>query len=294
MNRYRNAPSVRGPTKATASTLCQKCLKRGHYSYECKVTAQERPYLARPSRTQQLQNPKLRPELTTEVPDDNLRTKGTADALLAQREEERGRKRQLDESHSLDNRGQPSKRTRSLSSDSASSVSTISTNRSRSRSPRRARYDDRAGEARHRSQTPPRSWAKKRRHSDASSAYSASSYSSRERSRSRSPERNTRRRRRESSPKERGRSREISPDGSRADRSRSQRTDRARAARRRRSRTDEGGDYDRHHAKQSSSKNQVGASHHQRGGAVPPPRRERSLSPFSKRVALTQAMNMDR
>jgi hypothetical protein len=28
MNRYRNAPGVRGPSKATASTLCQKCLKR--------------------------------------------------------------------------------------------------------------------------------------------------------------------------------------------------------------------------------------------------------------------------
>jgi hypothetical protein len=45
-----------------------------HYSYECKVTAQERPYLARPSRTQQLQNPKLRPQLTTDVPDDTTRT----------------------------------------------------------------------------------------------------------------------------------------------------------------------------------------------------------------------------
>ncbi|QMW25414.1 hypothetical protein G4B84_000659 [Aspergillus flavus NRRL3357] len=31
MNRYRNAPSLRGPTKATASTLCQKCLKRDMY-----------------------------------------------------------------------------------------------------------------------------------------------------------------------------------------------------------------------------------------------------------------------
>ncbi len=41
-----------------------------HYSYECKATAQERPYMARPSRTQQLQNPKLRPQLTTDVPED--------------------------------------------------------------------------------------------------------------------------------------------------------------------------------------------------------------------------------
>lgn len=28
MNRYRNAPTLRGPSKASANTLCQKCLKR--------------------------------------------------------------------------------------------------------------------------------------------------------------------------------------------------------------------------------------------------------------------------
>lgn len=28
MNRYRNAPTLRGPSKASADTLCQKCLKR--------------------------------------------------------------------------------------------------------------------------------------------------------------------------------------------------------------------------------------------------------------------------
>ena len=62
-----------GRSKASADTLCQKCLKRGHYSYECKAPAQERPYKSRPSRTQQLLNPKLQPKLTTEVPEDLLR-----------------------------------------------------------------------------------------------------------------------------------------------------------------------------------------------------------------------------
>ncbi|KAK6815262.1 hypothetical protein RU639_008404 [Aspergillus parasiticus] len=118
MNRYRNAPSLRGPTKATASTLCQKCLKRGHYSYECTITAQERPYQYRPSRTQQLQNPKLRPQLSTETPNDLLRSQGVADDLLAKREEERGRKRDIVESDPLDNQGQTSKRARSASSHS--------------------------------------------------------------------------------------------------------------------------------------------------------------------------------
>ncbi|KAF1939773.1 hypothetical protein EJ02DRAFT_351560, partial [Clathrospora elynae] len=61
-----------GSSKASSDTLCQKCLKRGHYSYECKAPAQERPYKSRPSRTQQLLNPNLKPKLTTEVPNELL------------------------------------------------------------------------------------------------------------------------------------------------------------------------------------------------------------------------------
>ncbi|KAL4987581.1 zinc knuckle-domain-containing protein [Aspergillus falconensis] len=296
MNRYRNAPGLRGPNKATPSTLCQKCLKRGHYSYECKVTAQERPYLARPSRTQQLLNPKLRPQLTTDVPDDTVRTKGTADALLAQREAERGRKRELYEIDSPDNQSQAAKRTRSLSSASASSVSTISTNRSRSISTRRERYEKTRGESKARSQTSHHLWSKKRRYSGSSSDYSVSSYSSKERSRTRLPERNIRRRRRESSPRERGRPRDISRDGSRRGRSRSHSVNKGRVARGRRSLTYEQTDPDQIYAERYTSRSQPKASYHERGGverdhAQPPPR-QRSLSPYSKRIALTQAMNM--
>jgi hypothetical protein len=118
-----------GRSKASSDTLCQKCLKKGHYSYECKATAQERPYQSRPSRTQQLLNPKLKPKLTTEVPEDLLRKKGVADEILKKKEAERSGR---------------SKRSRSRSS-SADSVSTISTNRSPSRSrspPRRRKQDD--------------------------------------------------------------------------------------------------------------------------------------------------------
>ncbi|KAA8619720.1 zf-CCHC-3 domain containing protein [Pyrenophora tritici-repentis] len=113
-----------GRSKASADTLCQKCLKRGHYSYECKAPAQERPYKPRPSRTQQLLNPNLKPKLTTEVPVDLVRKKGVADDILKKKEEER-------------------KRARSLSTSSIDSVSTISTNRSpsRSRSPPRKKHD---------------------------------------------------------------------------------------------------------------------------------------------------------
>ncbi|KAL5341710.1 zinc knuckle-domain-containing protein [Aspergillus crustosus] len=291
MNRYRNAPGVRGPTKASASTLCQKCLKRGHYSYECKATTQERPYLARPSRTQQLQNPKLRPQLTTEVPDDGVLAKGTADALLAQREAERGRKRDLDDLDSLLNRSQGAKRTRSISSSSASSVSTISTNRSRSGSPKRNTYAERKGGLRADSPKSRQSWSRKRRHSHASSGYSVSSYSSRAKSRTRSPDRNIRRRRRESSPKERGRPRDVSPDGDRKERSRSYSTAKDRVAKGRRSLTPQEAVPERSFVGRSSPGRQPNSTYNDRRA---PPRRERSLSPYSKRLALTQSMNMDR
>ncbi|CAN6322175.1 unnamed protein product [Urochloa humidicola] len=40
-----------------AYTQCQKCFQHGHWTYECK---NERVYMSRPSRTQQLKNPKLK------------------------------------------------------------------------------------------------------------------------------------------------------------------------------------------------------------------------------------------
>lgn len=48
------------------SQQCQKCFQIGHWTYECK---NERVYISRPTRTQQLANPKLRPKLmdSTEV-----------------------------------------------------------------------------------------------------------------------------------------------------------------------------------------------------------------------------------
>lgn len=91
MNRYRNVPGLTNQSKASATTLCQKCLKKDefflsnldfvrlaylykrHYSYECKASAQDRPYISRPSRTQQLMNPKLVPKLSSDVPNDLMR-----------------------------------------------------------------------------------------------------------------------------------------------------------------------------------------------------------------------------
>ncbi|EYE92502.1 uncharacterized protein EURHEDRAFT_415267 [Aspergillus ruber CBS 135680] len=289
-NRYRNAPGLRGPTKASASTLCQKCLKRGHYSYECTASAQERPYLARPSRTQQLQNPKLRPKLSSDTPNDLLRTEDLADKLLTKREEERGRKRDNDVLDRVESRVQSPRRSRTESAHSMSSISTISTSRSQSRSPPRHGDDDRTG-SRH-------SRTRKRHYSDSSSGRSVSPYSSGEKARSRSREwardRNTRRRRRESSPAERGRSANLSRDSRQKYRSRSR--DRDQIARGRRSLTPHHRRRSRDAAPPEPSQNRASG---RRSGYEPDysaaqPPRNRSLSPFSKRLALTQAMNMGR
>ncbi|GAQ80175.1 hypothetical protein KFL_000480160 [Klebsormidium nitens] len=44
------------PGAGQGSQVCQKCLKAGHWTFECK---NERVYIARPTRTQQLKHPKL-------------------------------------------------------------------------------------------------------------------------------------------------------------------------------------------------------------------------------------------
>lgn len=185
-----------------------------------------------------------------------------------------------------------------------SSVSTISTSRSQSRSPpRRSGGDHRAG-SRH-------SRIRKRQYSDSSSGRSVSPYESGERTRSRSREwgrdRNTRRRRRESSPAERGRSTNLSRDDRQKYRSRSRSRDRDQIARGRRSLTPEAlreQAYRRRRSRDSRTPPEPSHSRsehawnrqprHDPGHSAAPPQRDRSLSPFSKRFALTQAMNMGR
>ncbi|KAG6359525.1 hypothetical protein INS49_013046 [Diaporthe citri] len=109
-------------------------VKTRHYSYECKVQLQERPYNPRPSRTQQLLNPKLVPKLTNDTPDDATRKKGVADEELAKKEAERARKRELEDDDEPSAREPEFKRQRSSSVDSVSSISTRS---SKSPPPRR-------------------------------------------------------------------------------------------------------------------------------------------------------------
>ncbi|MCJ1427059.1 hypothetical protein MMC29_004962 [Sticta canariensis] len=357
MNRFRG-PSAVGQSKATPQTLCQKCLKRDNF--ECKATAQDRPYASRPSRTQQLANPKLIPKLTSDFPNELLRKKGIADEQLAKNEEERGRKRKAGENG---HRNILRKRSRSISSYSSTSVSTISTNLSRSPHPSAKDNKPKLGGL-------PLDSAetRKRRRSSTRSSMSYSSNSSVDKERRehfRDAGRNIRRRRASTSPDHRGRDRNqssvsssshtsessfgrrrrdrsingdfktsrrrssISPDprgrdvnfygkrSNRRTRSRSYSRDRSSVARNRQSMTpaapprwDRGQRTPRHSEdlardrgpRYSNDNDRYGSSF--RGSDQDNPRtarpirrsqpesKARSLSPFSKRLALTQAMNM--
>ncbi|OTA87026.1 hypothetical protein M434DRAFT_399677 [Hypoxylon sp. CO27-5] len=301
----------RGPPKSTpANVQCQKCLKRGHYSYECKASTQERPYVSRPSRTQQLFNPKLVPKLTSDVPNALQKKEGIADEELAKREAERARKRELEED---DSSAESPKRRRSASYDS---VSSISTRRSVSppprarqspaaplnvpgsgragsspvrHAPRRQSYSSASDYERRYSPSPPPRPARTGSPSDRPSRRSSSPAHNISPARSRYSRRDEvldrrspriRRRRYSSSPSrsppvhDRRRFRSRSPDERRGrDRSPPQ-----------------------HYDKRESRDTAPTRGDDRRRGEARPRReqRERSLSPFSKRLALTQAMNSGR
>src|ERR1700761_3904433 len=92
-----HAPSNSNP-RATPSTLCQKCLGRGHFTYNCKAT---RPYVSRPSRTQLLNDPKLREqekarrkELMNDIPDEFKNKAGVANKVLEEREKAREKEKE--------------------------------------------------------------------------------------------------------------------------------------------------------------------------------------------------------
>lgn len=293
-----------GPSKASATTLCQKCLQRGHYSYECKAKAQERPYKSRPSRTQQLLNPSLKPRLTTEVPSDLVRKKGVADDILKKKEEERGRVS-----------GRKRSRSRSRPS-SVDSVSTISTNRSRSRSPppRRKKSDGKGKRSRRSmsmdsrtsvdSQHNGRERNTRRRVSSFSPEQRGRQVGSREGSRSKGRHSKRVSKRMSNSP---SRSRSISRSRSRSPVQQSRNRSpspfsKRRAANRAPSPPRERKDGRAEEPRQDGGRNRFDDTPTDRTGRdgppppaarqpPPPAPRERSLSPFSKRVALTRAMN---
>ncbi|KAL2167613.1 hypothetical protein VTG60DRAFT_1049 [Thermothelomyces hinnuleus] len=290
-----------GPSKTPPNVQCQKCLKRGHYSYECKAAPQERPYVARPSRTQQLFNPKLLPKLASETPNALQERKGVADEELAKREAERARKRAREAEEDDALRDSPSpRRRRSPSYDSVSSIST----RSPSPAPKRSRTPDRRERRRYSpSPSPQHHRGRQPSYDSDNNGYSRGPSESPEPgyrapasrgSHSPSP------RRRPSPRRERG-GRDSRRHGSPVSHAR-RRDPYARRAyspsrSRSPSRRDEGGD--RHGAGRYRDREDRSFQGRRSPSPLPPPRqpsppRERSLSPFSKRLALTQAMNRGR
>jgi hypothetical protein len=253
--------------------------------------------------------------------------KGVADEQLAKKEEGRGRKRDREDSNSPPSA--PRKRSRSVSS--FSSVSTISTTLSQTPPLRRSAYKDEPFHLSQRSPPPlpARPSSRKRQRSPSSSLMSyssASSYKGR-RSASEGLNRNTRRKHGSSSPGERGRrrsrSRSIERKPNRYYRSRSIQLSRVarnrrsltpeettrdsyssgiRPDRRMRDRTPTKGDWSprldhRDNDRYGSSNHRVDENRLPRDTKrvrIPHAARDRSLSPFSKRLALTQAMNMGR
>ncbi|RKF64886.1 hypothetical protein OnM2_015025 [Erysiphe neolycopersici] len=283
MKKFNRIPNSGRSSKATSSTLCQKCLKKGHYSYECKAATHERPYISRPSRTQQLLNPNLVPKLSNEVPHDLLIKKGIADEQLAKLEEERGGTR---ETHIREHaRGSNLRRTHSIPS-SSSSVSTISTRLSLSPEP------------------PPEKVSTSRDSHNRSSLEESSSFTRhRKFTRARSPSRqqspySSRRKR------NRHHSMNISSPTSDDDYRSSKRN-----STRKRTQSINSSLRDKNSRSKSPHRSQNFSNLHNRGNPeggkahtstsfkedqVTSPHREKSLSPFSKRLALTKALNMNR
>ncbi|QRV77812.1 Zinc finger, CCHC-type [Ceratobasidium sp. AG-Ba] len=147
MNFGRNSRGTNRNPRATADTVCQKCLQRGHFIYECKYT---QPYKARPSRSQLLENPALLRKKgdkpSVEVPEEFKKKTGIANKILEEKEKDREAKRKRSVSPTRSNSSSSSSSDSSSDSDSDSSSSDSSSDSdsdSSSSSSRSGRYHKR-------------------------------------------------------------------------------------------------------------------------------------------------------
>ncbi|KAG9119015.1 hypothetical protein FRC07_006185 [Ceratobasidium sp. 392] len=135
MNFGRNSKGTNRNPRATADTVCQKCLQRGHFIYQCKFT---QPYKSRPSRSQLLENPSLvrkrGDKPTVEVPEEFKKKTGVANKILEEKEKDREAKRKRSSSSDSDSDSSSS------SSDSDSDSDSDSSTRSRTSSARGGKY----------------------------------------------------------------------------------------------------------------------------------------------------------
>ncbi|KAK7048348.1 SHSP domain-containing protein [Favolaschia claudopus] len=144
MSRY--APHRPSTRPASSSTVCQKCLKTGHFIYECKS---ERPYVSRPSRTQQLENPNALAKLkaagkpSVEVPEEFKKKDGTANRILEEKAKEREKGKERESKRAKRSSSSSDSDSGSDSDSSSSSSSESSDSGSRSSSSNRSRERDR-------------------------------------------------------------------------------------------------------------------------------------------------------
>ncbi|KAG8754598.1 hypothetical protein FRC12_011141 [Ceratobasidium sp. 428] len=145
MNFGRNSKGTNRNPRATADTLCQKCLQRGHFIYQCKFT---QPYKSRPSRSQMLENPNLAKKRgekpSVEIPEEFKKKTGVANKILEEKEKDREAKRKRSASPSGSSGSSSSSdsdsESSSSSSDSDSDSDSSSSSRSRSSSGRGEKY----------------------------------------------------------------------------------------------------------------------------------------------------------
>ncbi|CAE7146215.1 unnamed protein product [Rhizoctonia solani] len=124
MNFGRNSRGTNKNPRATADTVCQKCLQRGHFIYECKST---QPYKSRPSRSRLLEKPELVKKRgdkpSVEVPDEFKKRSGVANKILEDKEKDREAKRKRSASPSSSSGSSDSESDSDSDSDSSSSGS---------------------------------------------------------------------------------------------------------------------------------------------------------------------------
>jgi len=150
MSKFAPHKSSASNPRATSSTICQKCLGTGHFTYQCKNT---RPYVSRPSRTEQLEKPHLLAKLkadgkpSVEVPEEFKQKKGTANKILEAKEKARAKEKEPERkktkrSRSTSDSDSDSDSSDSDSSDSSSGSDSDSDSGSSSRSSSRSRERD--------------------------------------------------------------------------------------------------------------------------------------------------------
>ena len=150
-------PGARGGSGMQANGAppkCQRCLQVGHWTYECSKKETDRAYVVRPSRTQQLKNPKLAQKFADftgdEPPDPKREYEARMDAILGRsgkngaKDERRRKKRKHSPSSSSSSSSDSDSSSSDSDSDSDSSSSSSSSRRKRKKKKRQG--DERAAE----------------------------------------------------------------------------------------------------------------------------------------------------